>query len=632
MPTPLDPLTPDELAAAVAVARADARFGADPAFAWVALAEPDKGAVQAGRDVARRAEVVVVDRSTGTTHDGVIDLDAATVERVGPRPGQHAPILWEEWTGSARVLDDERVLHALAKRGITDVGSLHLEPWPYGFGDPAWGGDRRRLGRVTFFVREADADTAWARPVEGLIAVADRVTGEVVAIVDDDDPPPVPAGTFPIVDPARPLRDDVAPLVVTQPDGPGFTVEGSVLTWQRWRMVVDFHPLEGLVLRDVTYDDPVTGRRRRVLWRASVPEMVVPYGDPSPMHQWRHVFDAGEVGLGRNATSLTLGCDCLGEIRYLDAAVVDPDGSVRTIGNAVCLHEEDDGVLWRHYDSRTDTTEVRRRRRFVVSSWTNLGNYDYGFYWRFMQDGSVEAEVRLTGVPLASAIREGETPGHAVVVGTGLAAPHHQHLFSFRLDLDVDGTDNVVEEVELVAAPIDAANELGTAMVTRHTPVRSEREARRMANPLTARSWLVRNPDVVNGLGQPVGYKLLPGGGPVLLADPSSPVAARAGFARHHLWVTAYDPDELRPAGPYPNQHPGGAGLPTWVAADRSLDHTDVVLWYTCGVSHVARPEDWPVMPVARASFVLEPVSFFDVNPALDVPPQTLVNPGAHCH
>lgn len=169
-------------------------------------------------------------------------------------------------------------------------------------------------------------------------------------------------------------------------------------------------------------------------------------------------------------------------------------------------------------------------------------------------------------------------------------------------------------------------------MVAQHTTIGRESEGRRMNDPLRSRAWYVRNRGVTNALGEPVGYKLVPGGGAVLLADPSSPVAARAGFARHHLWVTAYDPGQLRPAGHYPNQHPGGAGLPAWSAADRPLEDTDVVLWYTIGTTHVARPEDWPVMPVARASFVLEPVGFFDRNPALDVPPQALVNPGGHCH
>lgn len=630
-PHPLDPLSPEELVAAAAVSRRDERLGTDPRFVWIALAEPDKSLVLRGDEVPRRAEVVVVDRATSTTRTAVVNLADLSVESATTREGMHASITLEEWMGAARVLHDARVVAALARRGLDVEARLHLEPWPLGFGDEQWGASSRRLGRVTFFVRDNDADTAWGRPVENLIAIADRTTGEVVEVIDTD-AIAVPDNPFPIGDPDRVLRTDVASLTIDQPDGPSYTLDGTVLSWQGWRMRVCFHPLDGLVVRDLTYDDPATGRRRRIAWRMSCSEMVVPYGDPSPMHQWRHVFDAGEVGLGKNATSLTLGCDCLGHIDYLDEHMIAEDGSVTTIGNAVCIHEEDNGVLWRHFDSRTGTTEVRRRRRLVVSSWTNLGNYDYGFYWRFGQDGSIEVEACLTGIVLASATADNRTPEHGVRIADRLSAPHHQHLFSFRLDLDVDGTTNTVEEVDLVGAEPGPDNPFGTAMITTRDVLSCESTAQRRANPLAGRVWEITNAQTSNGHGEPVAYRLVPSSSPLLLARPDSPVAKRAGFASNHLWVTSYDANELRAAGEFPNQHSGGAGLPAFVAADRSLIDTDVVVWVTCGTSHVARPEDWPVMPAARTGFMLEPSGFFDVNPAMDVPPQTLVNRASACH
>lgn len=62
------------------------------------------------------------------------------------------------------------------------------------------------------------------------------------------------------------------------PQGPSFTVEGSLLRWQRWRMRLGFTGREGLVLHGVAYEDG--GRTRPVLHRASLVEMAVPYGDP----------------------------------------------------------------------------------------------------------------------------------------------------------------------------------------------------------------------------------------------------------------------------------------------------------------------------------------------------------------
>ena len=208
-----------------------------------------------------------------------------------------------------------------------------------------------------------------------------------------------------------------------------------------------------------------------------------------------------------------------------------------------------------------------------------------------------------------------------VVVAPGVAAAHHQHLFCVRLDLDVDGGPNSVYEVDVVPAGGGDDDPWGNGIEVRATLLASEAQAQRDVDPARSRAWKVVNPGSRNAVGQPVGYKLLPAPTPTLLAGPGSVVRKRAGFATHNLWVTPYDPAETRAAGPYPNQHTGGGGLPAWTAADRPLVDTDVVLWHSFGLTHVVRPEDWPVMPVERTGFWLIPVGFFDRNPALDIPP-----------
>jgi primary-amine oxidase len=113
----------------------------------------------------------------------------------------------------------------------------------------------------------------------------------------------------------------------------------------------------------------------------------------------------------------------------------------------------------------------------------------------------------------------------------------------------------------------------------------------------------------------------VPGENSPPFAQPDASVRRRAGFTAHQLWVTPYRADERYPAGDYPNQHPGGDGLPRWTAANRSLDNTDLVVWYVFSHMHVPRPEDWPVMPACSLGFHLKPDGFFDRNPALDLPP-----------
>jgi len=413
-------------------------------------------------------------------------------------------------------------------------------------------------------------------------------------------------------------RTDLRPIQITQPEGVSFELEGNQLRWQRWSLRVTMDPYEGLVLHTVGYDDG--GRVRSILHRASVSEMVVPYGHPGPMHGWKNAFDVGEWGLGRMANSLTLGCDCLGEIRYLDVDFASERGQAQTLPNAVCIHEEDYGIGWKHVDLHAGTTQVRRSRRLVISSISTVGNYEYGFFWYLYLDGTISLEVKLTGIMSTMALAPGEQPDHASVVAPQLAAPYHQHLFNVRLDLDVDGPTNTVFELDAVSDPPGPDNPLANSFTSRATPLRTEQEAQRLVDPARSRTWKVVNPNVLNALGQPVAYKLVPQATPTLLADPASSVARRAAFATRNLWVTPYRPDERRAAGDHPNQHTGGDGLPAWTAADRDVADTDVVLWHTFGITHIPRPEDWPVMPVEYTGFSLVPYGFFDRSPALDVP------------
>jgi primary-amine oxidase len=417
---------------------------------------------------------------------------------------------------------------------------------------------------------------------------------------------------------AGPPRRTLRPIAITQPDGPSFAVTpDGRMTWEHWTFQIGFDAREGLVLRQIAIEDG--GRRRPVVHRASIAEMVVPYGDPSPVRSWQNYFDTGEYLVGRFANSLALGCDCLGEITYLDATIADDLGNPKVIPNAVCIHEEDQGILWKHSDFWTGVAQTRRQRRLVVSFFTTVGNYDYGFYWYFTLDGTISFEVKATGIPFTSAYR-GNGAEYATEVAPGLGAPFHQHLFSARLDMTVDGVSNAVDEIEVERVPVGAGNERGNAFTYSRTRLRRESEAQRTADNAAGRVWQISNPQSRNRLGRPVAYELRPHGAPLLLADPASSISRRAGFATRSLWVTRFDESERYSAGDFVNQHHGGSGLPAYAAADRDIDGTDIVVWHTFGLTHFPRPEDWPIMPVDTAGFTLRPVGFFDRNPTLDVP------------
>jgi primary-amine oxidase len=523
-------------------------------------------------------------------------------------PDARPALLFEDSINAiVAVMENEEFIAAMKRRGIDDMAKVQLDPWPAGtFGIPHEEG--RRITRVIAFLRDEPTDNGYGRPIEGVVAIVDMGRGEVLE-VQDHGVTPIPADKGSYLAQDHVPRTDLKPLDITQPEGPSFTIDGHRIDWQGWSLHVSMDPYEGLVLHTISY------AQRPIMHRASISEMVVPYGDPGPLHGWKNAFDAGEWGLGRMVNSLELGCDCLGEIRYLDAVFSDEHGSPQVHNNAICIHEEDYGILWKHWDMQGGTTEVRRSRRLVVSSISTVGNYEYGFYWYLYLDGTIQLEVKLTGI--MSTMAAVEKPSHASMVAPGLAAPYHQHLFCARLDLDVDGGHNEVYEVDVVPDPGSSDH----SFKPHATRLETEQQAQRIVDPAKSRTWKVVNPDVRNGVGEPVAYKLVPGSTPTLLADPSSSVGRRAAFASRNLWVTPYEPGEIRAAGSYPNQSAGGEGLPQWTSADRSLVGTDIVLWHTFGVTHIPRPEDWPVMPVEYAGFSLVPVGFFDRNPALDVPP-----------
>jgi primary-amine oxidase len=474
-------------------------------------------------------------------------------------------------------------------------------------------------------LRSSPTDNAYAHPIENLVPIVDLNKMQVVR-VEDHGVVPVPSnpGNYG-PDFIKEYRQDLKPLQITQPEGPSFTVEGHLVRWQKWQFRVGFCPREGLVLHTVGYEDK--GKLRPILYRASLAEMVVPYGDPRPNHFRKNAFDVGEIGLGTLTNSLKLGCDCLGEIHYFDAVVADSRGGSVLIENAICLHEEDYGMLWKHVDWRIEDTQVRRSRRLVVSFIASIDNYEYGFFWYFYQDGTIQCEIKLTGILLCAALNN--TPQYGTLVAPELNALNHQHTFCVRLDMSVDGEQNSVYEVNTEAIPPGPDNPYGNAFVAKKTLLSSESEAQRLIDPFSARYWQITNPNLLNSLGQPVSYKLLPGDNVLPFAHPDAPILKRAGFMTKHFWATPYQPTERYPAGEYPNQHPGGEGLPKWTQGDRRLENTDLVVWYVFGHHHIPRPEDWPVMPVAYIGFHLKPAGFFDCNPALDVPPSSN---NSNCH
>ncbi|KAH1260142.1 Primary amine oxidase [Glycine max] len=652
------------------VALADAYFF--PPFQPSLLPRTKGGPLIPTKLPPRKARLVVYNKRSNETSIWIVELrEVHAATRGGHHRGKvissevvpnvQPPMDAVEYAEcEAAVKDFPPFREAMKRRGIEDMDLVMVDAWCVGYHSEADAPSRRLAKPLIFCRTESDCpmENGYARPVEGIHILVDMQNMEILEFEDRKLIPLPPA------DPLRNYtsgetrggvdRSDVKPLQIIQPEGPSFRVNGHFIQWQKWNFRIGFTPREGLVIYSVAYIDGSRGRRP-VAHRLSFVEMVVPYGDPNDPHYRKNAFDAGEDGLGKNAHSLKKGCDCLGYIKYFDAHFTNFNGGVETIENCVCLHEEDHGILWKHQDWRTGLAEVRRSRRLTVSFICTVANYEYGFFWHFYQasycldssirDGKIEAEVKLTGILSLGALQPGESRKYGTTIAPGLYAPVHQHFFVARMDMAVDCKPGEafnqvsvqlytfqlamssffnaeVVEVDVKIEEPGKNNVHNNAFYAEEKLLKSESEAMRDCNPLSARHWIVRNTRTVNRTGQLTGYKLVPGSNCLPLAGSEAKFLRRAAFLKHNLWVTPYVPGEMHPGGEFPNQNPRvGEGLATWVQKNRSLEEADIVLWYVFGITHIPRLEDWPVMPVERIGFMLMPHGFFNCSPAVDVPP-----------
>jgi primary-amine oxidase len=639
---PLDALTAAEYRSVVEILRAAGRADSTARYSLVTLREPSKAFVRAwrvGAPVPRAAFAVL--REGTRTYEAVIDLVTRAVVSWKEVRGVQATYLEEELPAAGEIaLADAAFRRALARRGHTEPKDLFCIGLPPDTPDaPSDVG--KRVAQVICFLTKDAVTMPWGRMVDGLTAIVDLDARRVLRVHDEPGAPlPAEYARYDSVAVGR-LRASLPPMTVQQPRGLGFRIDGGNVTWDRWRFHVRVDPRVGLVLSLVDWRDG--DRWRPVMYEGSLSELFVPYMDASRPFFAFAFMDAGQYSAGGLAKPLVEGADCPPGAVYLDAVAPASDGSPKPVPRAACLFERLTGdQAWRHMDIMTGAADARQRRDLVVRMAAMVGNYDYVFDWTFQPDGAIEVRVGATGVVMTRAVNATTAAGTSVALdGDGttrrvpnaelahgrLVAPHvlavnHDHYFNFRLDLDVDGADNslVVDRLVTKRLPNDALRR--SLWVTEPTVARVESDAKLdagMGGPPAL--WRVASASHANRVGYPTSYQLVPGMTATSLLAPDDWPQGRAGFTAHNLWVTPYRDDERYAAGLYPTlSRPNEQGLSAWTRANRPIADRDIVLWYTFGLHHEVRAEDWPVMPVTWHGFTLRPFDFFDRSPSLDLP------------
>ena len=621
MTHPLDQIISEEINKAVDLCKSHQDFCEETVFLSISLVEPDKELLRKGSDVelSRKLKIRGIDSNSDGGFESILDItnnQIISLDRVS-NDAQVTYSMAEVFMAQELTKANKDYQEALEKRGITDLELIQIDPWPAGGIVHETIEPGHRAFKTISFLKENKSDNAYAKPINGIISHVD-LTLKKVTCVEDHGVVELPKahGRYD-ADSQSELRDEPKKIDITQPEGPGYIIEGNLISWEGWELRASVNPDEGPVLHQVSLNG------RSILHRAALSDMVVPYGTADPMHSWKAVHDGTEYGFGSLVNSLTLGCDCLGEIHYLDANMLMFDGSVNTIENAICIHEEDYGIQWKHTDTNMmGANEVRRSRRLVISSIATIGNYDYGLFWYLYLDGTVQCEVKLTGIVGISSYDESiHRDDQDFRISDELVSPIHQHLFCIRLDWDLENGDNQLFETNIETLPVSKENPYGMQLSAVSTHLKKESEAKRDISPASSRVWKIVNPNKKNSLGLPVAYKLLPGNTPTLLAHHDSPPGKRASFSKHNLWATPFKAEEMAAGGQNAVMHSGQGGLDDITSSDRDISECDLVTWHTFGLTHTPRPEDWPVMPVEYCGFHLIPVGFFDRNPTINLPP-----------
>jgi primary-amine oxidase len=624
---PLEGLMSAEYWTVHEVLQASGKVDADTLVMSVLLHEPAKETVlawKAGDPITREADVMLMRK--GVVTEARVDIAERKIESWKEVKGVQAPIFVSELFEMGEMAkNDPRMQAGFAKRGIKDMTTVECLALPFGyFALPEMEGHRILYGGCS---DKRGAFLSWGRPIEGLYFEVDAVEKKVLKVIDQE-VIPVPQSAINFEEAPAKARAGSKPIEIVQPQGPGFTLTDSgEVSWQNWHFRARLDARVGPVVNLARLDDG--GKMRSVLYEGSMSELFVPYMDPSESWATRVFIDAGEFFPGGVLRSMQAGVDCPTNAEYIDDFSTNEQGIPMARPRMACLFENVSGSpAWRHFES--EQLWGRPNRTLVLRTAAVIGNYDYLLDWRFEQDGSIRVAVGATGIIETKGVKEkGLSAEHVTAegkdeyghfVGESTVGVNHDHFFSFRLDLDVDGQKNSFMVDRLEKRELPASTHRKSIWVVKPAMAKTERDAMIDIHLERPSMWMFVNPNERGPLGYPTGYEIMPGTTAASLLDPEDGVQKVGAFSNHQLWVTPYRGDELYASGVYPIQSKGNDGLAAWTKANRPIENTDIVAWYTMGFHHVPRAEDWPVMPVMWHDFVIRPFDFFPRNPVMTLP------------
>ena len=630
-PHPLNSLTADEINQAVKIVQGAPDFKPGIRFTEISLHEPPKDQVwqfvMTGQEVTapRQADVIMLDGIHIV--EGVVDLSAGKVVSWKPIEGAHGMVLIDDFISVQTIINGSKeYAEALKKHGVDDPTKVITTPLTVGYFDGKDGLEQnQRLLKVVSYLDTGDGNY-WAHPIENLVAVVDLEQKKIIKI-EEGQVVPVPMNPRPFDGRDR-VAPEVKPLEIIEPEGKNYTITGDTIHWQNWDFHLRLNSRVGPILSTVTYND--NGNKRKVMYEGSLGGMIVPYGDPDVGWYFKAYLDAGDYGMGTLTSPLARGKDAPTNAVMLDETIADYTGKPTTIPRAVAVFERYAGPEYKHQEMGQPNISTERRE-LVVRWISTVGNYDYIFDWVFHQNGTIGIDAGATGIEAVKGVKaktmHDETAKDDTKYGTlidhNIVGTTHQHIYNFRLDMDVDGENNKLVALDPEVKPNTAGGPRTSTMQVNQHDINTEQEAAQKFDPGTIR--LLSNTSKENKMGNPVSYQIIPYAGgthPVATGAKFAPdewIYHRLSFMDKQLWVTRYNPEERYPEGKYPNRSAHDTGLGEYSKDNQSLDNQDDVVWMTTGTTHVARAEEWPIMPTEWVHTLLKPWNFFDETPTLNL-------------
>ncbi len=636
---PLDPLSQTEITLTQQTVQTSKYFRSNLRFTEIKLAEPEKSKVWAWsfgqqEHFQRLANFTILDGKQ--VIEGTVNLETKAVTRWQPIKDVHGMVIWDDFISAQEIIEDSKeYAEALKKRGITNVKEVVATPLTVGFfnGEDGLKEDDRLLKIVSYL--DIGDGNFWAHPIEGLVAVVNLETKSIEKI-EDSGVIPVPMKPNPYDGRDQKNKASVKPIVISEPKGTNYKISGNTIHWQNWDFHLKLDPRVGPVLSTLTYNDQ--GTKRKVMYEGSLGGMIVPYGDPDIGWYFKAYLDSGDYGMGGLTSPLELGTDVPPNAKLLPATLADNSGAPYTIPNAIAIFERYAGPEYKHNEMLGSGAgnQSRARRELVVRWVSTIGNYDYMFDWVLLANGTIKLDVGASGIEAVKGVKTKtmhdatakDDTRYGTLIDHNIVGTTHQHIYNFRLDLDVDGEKNSLVELNPAVEKNTSGGPRKSVMVVNQHTVKNEQEASQKFDPSTIR--LMSNPNKENRMGNPVSYQIIPFAGgthPIAkgaLFSKDEWIFKRVSFMDKQIWVTNYKPEERFPEGTYPNRAKTDTGLKVFIEDNESIQNKDNVLWITTGATHVARAEEWPMMPTEYVHAMLKPWNFFSQTPTLNLPAETV--------